>query len=205
MYIPDYYKNENIDEVKEFISKNSFAILISSKDGKSLGSHIPLELEKDFNDKDVLYGHISKANLQKEHFSENQQVLAIFSGPNAYVSSSWYNHENVPTWNYIAVHIYGSIEIIQQEELMYALTKLVDKYEKSSTNPASVGKMSPKILEQTKGIVGFKIIITEIHAAYKLSQNRNDEDYHTVIQKLNETEISSSVELVAEMKKRRLI
>ena len=203
MYIPDYYKNENIEEVKTFLLENNFAILISAVGGKSWGTHIPLELEKDLEGNDVLYGHISKLNPQQEHFKNNDEVLAIFSGPNAYVSSSWYKHENVPTWNYIAVHVYGTIKIIEGEELLQAITKLVDKYEKKSKCPVRVQELSAKQMEQINGIVGFKISIKEIHPAYKLSQNRNDEDYHTVIKELESSEDVGSIQVASEMKKRR--
>ena len=105
MYIPHYFKNKNLDEVKEFLSRNSFGILINSIDSKLWATHIPLELEKNKEGQDVLVGHISKSNPQWKNFSKNEEVLAIFQGPNSYISSTWYKDENVPTWNYIAVHV----------------------------------------------------------------------------------------------------
>jgi len=180
MHIPNYYKNENIDEVKDFLTSNSFGILINQSQGKITGTHIPMELDQDENGDDVLLGHISKANPQWHSFHTGEEVLAIFNGPHTYISSSWYQKENVPTWNYIAVHVYGNIKIIQGEELLLSLKKLVDKYEKISSHPISVETMSPTTLKQIEGIVGFSIKIHEIQAAYKLSQNRNDVDYHNI-------------------------
>ena len=203
MYTPNYYKNENLEEVKEFIAKNSFGILINQNSGKLTGTHIPLELDVNENGEDILTGHISKANPQWKSFEDNEDVLAIFTGPNSYVSSSWYEHENVPTWNYIAVHIYGIIKIIEGEALLDSLKKLVDKYERNSENPVAIEKMSERTLKQVNGIVGFSIKITEVQATYKLSQNRNDTDYHNVIDKLENPRDPHSVEIAKEMKKRR--
>ena len=200
MYIPNYYKNENLEEVKNFLIGNSFGILINQTNGKLTGTHIPMELDKDENGDDVLVGHISKANPQWENFNDNEEILAIFNGPHAYVSSSWYEKENVPTWNYIAVHIYGKIKIIEGEELLDSLKKLVDKYERNSENPVSVEKMSSRTLKQINGIIGFSIKINEIQAAYKLSQNRNESDYHNIVDKLENTGDPISTNLAKEMK-----
>ena len=203
MYIPNYYKNENLEEVKSFLINNSFGVLINQSNGKLTGTHIPLELDIDENGTDILTGHISKANSQWENFNNNEEVLAIFTGPHSYVSSSWYKKEDAPTWNYIAVHVYGTIEIIYGNALLNSLKKLVNKYEKNSENPISVEKMSKKTLKQINGIVGFKIHITKIQAAYKLSQTRENSDYHTIIDKLENTANNNSIEIAKEMKKRR--
>jgi transcriptional regulator len=202
MHIPNYYKNENIEEVKNFLIGNSFGILINQTNGKLTGTHIPMELDKDENGDDVLVGHISKANPQWKNFNKDEEVLAIFNGPHAYVSSSWYEKENVPTWNYIAVHVYGKIKIIEGDELLDSLKKLVDKYEANSENPVSVEKMSSKTLKQINGIIGFSIKINEIQAAYKLSQNRNESDYHNIVDKLENTGDAISNEVAKEMKKK---
>ena len=184
MYTPLHYKNENIDEVREFIQANSFGILINQTNGKLWGTHIPMELDTDENGRAILYSHISKANPQWVSFSPEEEVLAIFQGPHSYVSSSWYEKEEVPTWNYIAVHVYGKVEIVEGKELMASLKKLVDKYERSSENPVSIEKLSEKTMRQVHGIVGFKLHITDIQAAYKLSQTRKDTDFHTIVNQL---------------------
>ncbi len=137
MYIPQDYKNENLKEVKEFIINNSFGILINHINGKPWATHIPLELDKDSNGNDILVGHIAKANPQWKYFTESTEVLCIFNGPHSYVSSSWYAEEEVPTWNYIAVHVYGLLKIQNEKALMSSLHKLVDKYEQKSENPIS--------------------------------------------------------------------
>ena len=137
MFIPDIYKNENKEEIEQFIRENGFAILVNQTNGKFWATHIPLILDIDNDGKLILVGHISKENPQGESFKNNTEILAIFSGPHAYISSSWYDHENVPTWNYTAVHVYGKVKILNLEESIQSLKKLVDKYEKNSK---SVGK-----------------------------------------------------------------
>jgi len=202
MYIPKYYKNEDIDDVRAFIHENGFAILISQAGGRPWATHIPLILDKDKDGKDILTGHISKANSQWKDFNKNEEVLAVFSGPHAYVSSSWYDHENVPTWNYIAVHVYGKIRIIEGDILKTRLGKLVDKYEAKMENPVSVDRMSEEFVEsEIRGIVGFEIVITEIQAAMKLSQNRDDKNYKRIIKNLEKQGDVGSLKIAEKMKR----
>lgn len=183
MYIPPQYKNENLSEVKEFLKQNSFGILVSQVDGKPWATHIPLELDTDENGQDMLVSHISKANPQWTQFADQEAVLCIFNGPHSYVSSSWYKEEEVPTWNYIAVHVYGTLQILGEAAVLDAMHKLVDKYEENSECPVSIDKLSPKTMRQVKGVIGFKIAITEIQAAKKISQGR-EEDHPKIIKEL---------------------
>ncbi|PWL38435.1 protease [Flagellimonas aquimarina] len=198
MYIPHYYKNEDLKEIKGFLAHNGFGILINTVDGKPWATHIPLELDKNQDGKDVLEGHIAKANPQWKSFEEDSEVLCIFNGPHAYVSSSWYKEEEVPTWNYIAVHVYGKLKVLNEEDTMASLHKLVDKYEKDSKNPISLHDMSSKTLRQVKGIVGFQIEITDIQAAYKLSQTRV-EDHPKIISELAERQEAGSISIAKKM------
>ncbi|MFC4219813.1 FMN-binding negative transcriptional regulator [Flagellimonas marina] len=201
MYTPQHYKNENLSEIKEFLVNNSFGILINTVDSKPWATHIPLELDKTDDGKDILVGHIAKANPQWKHFSENQEVLCIFNGPHSYISSSWYKEEEVPTWNYIAVHVYGKLQILSEEETLASMHKLVEKYEQGSKHPISLKNMSPKTLRQVKGVVGFQIEISDIQATYKLSQTRT-EDHAKIISELEERD-SGSKSIALEMKHRK--
>ena len=200
MYTPDYYKNTNIAEIKAFIIQNSFGILINQVNVKPWATHIPLELETDPNGNDILVGHIARANPQGQNFKDNTTVLCIFNGPHSYISSSWYKEEEVPTWNYIAVHVYGRLAISSEEEVMDSMHKLVDKYEKNSKNPISLKDMSKKTLKQVKGVIGFKIYIDEIQATHKLSQTR-PEDHAKIISELEETKNINACEIARAMKK----
>ena len=200
MYIPHHYKNEDLSEVKKFIQDNSFGILVNQVNGKPWATHIPLELDVDSNGKDILVSHISKANPQWKVFEQQPEVLCIFNGPHSYISSSWYKEEEVPTWDYIAVHVYGKLTILDEEAVMHSLHKLVTKYEKASKNPISLHDMSAKTLNQVKGVVGFKIEITDIQAAYKLSQTRHN-DHAKIIKELKETKSPNSIAIAKEIKK----
>lgn len=183
MYTPNQYKNEDIKEIKEFIRQNSFGILVNQVDGKPWATHIPLELDTDENGEDIIVSHIAKANPQWQSFSDTSEVLCIFNGPHSYVSSSWYQAEEVPTWNYIAVHVYGTLRIIEEQAVIASMHKLVDKYEQNSECPISIDKLSPKTMRQVKGVVGFQIQITDIQATKKLSQGR-EEDHPRIIEEL---------------------
>ena len=202
MYTASHYKNENLDEVREFLKQNSFGILINQTDGRPWATHIPLELDLDNEGKDILVGHISKANPQWKSFKGNEEVLAIFNGPHSYISSSWYKEEEVPTWNYIAVHVYGKIQILNDEAVLDSLHKLVDKYEKASTNPVSIHNLSHKTMRQIKGIVGFQISISDIQATYKLSQTR-PEDHPKIIEELEKTNNPGSQEIANIIKQKK--
>ena len=201
MYTPQHYKNEDLDEIKDFLVNNSFGILVNTVDNRPWATHIPLELDME-NGKDYLVGHIAKANPQWKHFSSDQEVLCIFNGPHSYISSSWYKEEEVPTWNYIAVHVYGKLKVLSEEETMASMYKLVDKYEQGSKHPISLKDMSPKTLRQVKGVVGFKIEISDIQATYKLSQTRL-EDHPKIISELQERDDAGSKAIASKMKEKK--
>ncbi|MBU8732904.1 FMN-binding negative transcriptional regulator [Cytobacillus oceanisediminis] len=186
MYIPKYYKVTNADEIWEFVQSNSFGTMVTTKHGRPIATHLPLQLIKE-GDTCYLTGHMAYGNPQWRTFEASEDVLVMFQGPHAYISSSWYEEENVPTWNYQAVHVYGRANILSEEELKQDLAMLLQKYEKHRKNPVLWDKLSPELLEQQlKGIVGFKIRVEEIQAADKLSQNRNERDYQNIIHKLHE-------------------
>ncbi|MEH7627399.1 FMN-binding negative transcriptional regulator [Bacillus subtilis] len=186
MYIPKYYKVTNINEIWDFVKENSFGTIVTTRKGKPIATHLPLQLVQE-GDTYFITGHIAYGNPQWRTFETSEDVLVMFQGPHAYIPSSWYKQENVPTWNYQAVHVYGTASILNEEELKQDLTSLLQKYEKHRENPVLWDRLSPQLLEQElKGIVGFKIRVQEIQAANKLSQNRNEEDYQNIVNKLYE-------------------
>lgn len=203
MYIPELYKNENREEIQNFIHQNGFAILVNQTQGKLWATHTPLLLETREDGKLILTGHISKANLQATSFNDNDEVLSIFSGAHSYISSSWYDHENVPTWNYLAVHVYGKVRVYNHEEALDFLKKLVDKYEAKSENPVRVENLSEKTMREARGIVAFEIEITNIEAQKKLSQNRDDKNYRNIITELEKTKENQAIAIAEAMKKNR--
>ncbi len=200
MYVPLQYKNENLAEVREFLRNHAFAILVNQVNGKLWASHIPLELEADADGQDFLIGHIAKANPQGTSFNSSDEVLCIFNGPHSYVSSSWYLEEEVPTWNYIAVHVYGSLEILSESEVLESLEKLMDKYESTSEKPLAMSSLSLRTMRQVRGIVGFRIRIRDIQAASKLSQGR-PADHPKIIEELEKTGQSGALDTARAMRK----
>lgn len=184
MYIPSYFKVQNVEEVLSFIQMNSFGTLITTNKGKPLATHLPMQIVREEGTCFVT-GHMAYGNPQWRTFEKDEEVLVMFQGPHAYISSSWYEKENVPTWNYQAVHLYGTARVLENEKLKQDLKALLQKYEKHREDPVLWETLSPQLLEnQLKGIVGFKIKIGEIQAAYKLSQNRSETDYHRIIDHL---------------------
>jgi len=202
MYISNFARVEDSEKIKAFIQAYGFGILVNQIYGKPWATHIPFVLEKNAANEDILFAHIAKANKQWKSFQEDQEVLVIFQGPHAYISSSWYDHENVPTWNYAAVHVYGKIRIADKATVYKQLSKLVDKYEAGNTNPVRVADMSADMLEkQMNAIVGFEIHISEIHAAEKLSQNRDEKNYSNIIAELEKKGDPDSMQVAEAMKK----
>ena len=203
MYIPKYYKITDLEEITQFIRENSFATLVSIKKGKPIAVHIPVLLNK-IEDDYYLTGHLAYGNPIWKTFEEVNDILVIFNGPHAYISSSWYEQENVPTWNYQAVHIYGKASLIDGKELEQDLTNLLEKYESFRENPVLWNKLSPELLQQEiKGIKGFKIKVEEVQAAYKLSQNRNATDYANIIRELYKEKAPHADAVAEAMKKNR--
>jgi transcriptional regulator len=206
MYIPGPFKVTDSGTIRGFINDNGFGMLITSVNGKIWATHVPMLLAKDNDQSEILTGHLSKANIQWKEFEKSQEVLVVFPGNHSYISSSWYDHENVPTWNYLAVHVYGTIRIIEGDELKDELTKMVNKYESGMPNPVSVERMTERFVQrEMKGIVGFKISISEIQAAQKLSQNRDDKNYLRIINGLENKGDPDSLQMAKIMKQKKQI
>ncbi|MEH7238706.1 FMN-binding negative transcriptional regulator [Bacillus sp. JJ1562] len=199
MYIPKHFKINDEDTIYDFIKKYSFATLFSQHNGEPYATHLPLTLKKSEN---ALYGHFARPNEQWKD-AQNQQVLAIFQGPHSYISPSWYETMNaVPTWNYVAIHVYGKMEIIEDQNIILdSLNDMVEKYE-SPDSPYKLSDVDPSFIEgMSKGIVAFKINITKIEAKAKLSQNHPVERQELVIKHLENTSIQDNKQVAALMKK----
>lgn len=202
MYIPKYYKVTNADEIMGFVQENSFGTIVTIDHGKPIATHLPLEIHQQ-GEEYYITGHMAYGNPQWRTFETCEDVLVMFQGANAYISSSWYGQEEVPTWNYQAVHIYGKASILEKDELIADLTIMLKKYEENREHPVLWNTLSPNLLErELKGIVGFKIKVEDIQAAYKLSQNRNETDYKNIIDNLQTEGNSSSKQVAEQMEKR---
>jgi transcriptional regulator len=202
MYIPKFFKVTNDDEIWDFVQNHSFGTISTTEQGKPIATHLPLGVNKKGDDY-YITGHMAYGNPQWRTFEACEDVLIMFQGPHAYVSSSWYSHENVPTWNYQAIHMYGKASILEPNELIEDLSRMLEKYEQNREKPVVWDNLSSELLEtQLKGIVGFKIKVEEIQAAYKLSQNRNETDYMNIIDKLQNEGNPHSKQMAEQMEKR---
>lgn len=202
MYISKLYREEDRAKILEFLHQNEFAILVTYDGEKPTASHLLMEVVEE-GEKLIINGHMSKANPLWKTFAQNSEVLIIFQGPHTYISPTWYNHVNVPTWNYQAIHVYGKPRIVTDNaETKTILSRLVMRNEGNLSYRLET--LPPDFVDkEIKGIVAFQIEATRIEANYKLSQNRNDEDYHSVIQHLDEREDEMSHQVAEAMKRQR--
>src|SRR5512141_2277845 len=119
MYIPKLYRQEDRQEILAFLKRNDFPALVTYDGRRPLATHLPVEVVEE-DDGLIIYGHMSRLNPQWRTVG-GQETLLIFQGPHTYISPRWYNHVNVPTWNYTIVHVYGKVRPIQGDELFSLL------------------------------------------------------------------------------------
>lgn len=199
MYIPKYFAIQDEEMKYEIMEQNSFATLFSQHNGEPYATHLPLLLNREPL---TLQGHFARPNEQWKDIG-TQQVLAIFQGPHSYISPSWYETNNaVPTWNYVAVHVYGELEIVEDEKtLVDSLQDLVNKYEDPEST-YSLNDVDPNYMGGlSKGIVGFKIKINKIEGKAKLSQNHSVERQNLVVEKLEKVGSEESKRIAELMRK----
>lgn len=173
VYLPQHFTSTNLGHALRLMAEHPLALLVGpDAAGDSFGSHLPLVAEP-AGDGFVLEGHMARANPHWGWLSQQRSLLAVFSGPGAYVSPSHYDSvKNVPTWNYAALHAYGTIELIDGHAAKDALLKRL------------IARFEPDYAEQWRGlpedyqfkvlgaIVGFRIHVTRWELKLKLSQNR---------------------------------
>ena len=201
MYISRLYREEDRAKILEFLKQNEFATLVTHDGEKPIASHLLFEVTED-GESLFLNGHMSRANPLWKTFEKNPEMLVIFQGPHTYISPTWYNHVNVPTWNYQAVHLYGNPRIVSGEEYYAILSRLISRHEGSTSY--RMKSLPPDFVEkQMNGTVGFQIKVTRIEANNKLSQNRDDEDYHNIIERLSERDDEMSHGVAEAMKQQR--
>jgi transcriptional regulator len=201
MYIPASFRESESEVLRSFVSRHSFATLISQHDGEPFASHLPLLLDDSPSPHGTLLGHMARANPQWKT-ANGQQVLAIFHGPHAYVSPSWYREQNVvPTWNYAVVHAYGRLSLIDDRERLHdVIRRTVHVYESPRPAPWSAGSPEPDFTNRLlDSIVGFEIAIDRIEGKWKLSQNHSLERQERVVEGLRESGGPDELEIAALM------
>jgi transcriptional regulator len=201
VYIPEHFRNEDRATAIAFMRANPFAILVSNSAEGPFATHVPVVIRETGTDI-TIRGHVAKANPHCRYLQNEPHSLMIFHGPHAYISPSNYeSHENVPTWNYGAVHIYGTASTFaENDQLMNMLHDLIPTFEAayeqqwSSLNEAYRHRM-------LNHIVGFEIVVRKIEAKFKLSQNRTKKEQQRIIDSLcnaSDSAVSGTARLMCE-------
>jgi transcriptional regulator len=192
MYIPDQFQEPRIEVMHELIRSYPLATVVTMSSEGLNANHIPFYLSVDSSSFGTLQGHVACSNPMWHDFVEDIGVLVVFQGPNAYVSPSWYVTKNatgkvVPTWNYIVVHAYGSLRIVDEASwLRSQLESLTVHNEAAFAEQWHISDAPQEVTERLTGaIVGIEIVITKLVGKWKISQNQPPENRVGVIEGLN--------------------
>jgi transcriptional regulator len=203
MYSLPYFKEKDLQVVKEFMEQHPFIMLCGSdKAGNPVATHVPV-LMREENGQIFLRGHIMKKTDHHLAFIDNPHVLAVFTGPHTYVSASWYsNPMSGSTWNYMTVHAKGAIRFLVDADLLNLLRDLTARFENNPASPSLFEKLPAEYIDSmSKAIVAFDVEVQEMDNVFKLSQNRDEASYHAIINKL-EQQGGDGILVAGEMKKR---
>jgi transcriptional regulator len=188
LYMPPAFRVDDLPLLLDHIARTGLATFITAGADGPLVSHVPLVHEPSDTGLGRLIGHLARANPQWQNTDLSKPALAVFMGPDAYDSPSWYpskaEHARVvPTWNYAVVHVRGALTFFDDAEwLRAAVERLTHHHESRRTDPWQVSDAPERfVASQLKGIVGFEIAITSIEGKYKLSQNRAEPDREGVV------------------------
>jgi transcriptional regulator len=180
MYVPSAFKQERSQALHAAMRACGLATLVTTGPDGPMASHVPMLLDDAPAPYGVLYGHVAKANPQWQQSAPGMAALALFLGPDAYISPSWYETKRqtgrvVPTWNYVAVHAYGQIVFFSEpERLLDVVRRLTERHEAGRAAPWAVEDAPDDFIRaQLKGIVGFRLTITRLEGKWKLGQNRS--------------------------------
>ena len=183
VYLPPAFTEARPAVLIEHIARYDFGLLVSHGVDGLIASHIPFLVKRD-GDQVHLHGHLARPNPQVGHLARGGEVLAIFHGPHAYISPSWYTSgPSVPTWNYADVHAYGIVRLVEDADwLRRLLRRLSERHEARNPDPWQMQDLPETYLEgMMKGIVGLDIAVTRLEGKYKLSQNRPAADRPRVV------------------------
>lgn len=205
MYHFPYFKENDKARLYEFMDRYPLAFLTTSDaQGKPVASQIPLIFEER-NGELYLQGHMMRHTDHHLAFEQNANALAVFTGPNAYVSASWYSQAQMgSTWNYMSVYVTGKMRFLSEEELRHLMRKFTLKFEQGNLqSPTYFDNLPEQYLKSMLGaIVGFEIKADKLENVFKLSQNRDESSYINIISKLEEQSGMSAM-VAEEMKKRQ--
>lgn len=202
MYIPKLYQITEQEEKIEFIKKYSFGTIISIVENTPIATHLPF-LVSENNHELILASHFARANPQWKNI-EQSNVLIIFSEPHAYISPTHYEKElNVPTWDYMAVHVYGKVQIREtKEKTLEILEKTIQNFEPAYQKQWD-GLPEEYKSNMLKGIVAFEIKVDDIQGKKKLSQNKTEKEQQNIIEALSKSRYTHEQEISEFMKKNK--
>ncbi|EYD78137.1 Transcriptional regulator [Rubellimicrobium mesophilum DSM 19309] len=182
MYTPPAFRLDDLPELHAILRASRLATLVTATDEGLLATPLPLFVVPDEGPLGTLYGHVARANPQWSR-PPRGEALALFAGPDAYVTPSWYATKQehgrvVPTWNYVAVHAHGTPEFFDDpDRLLDVVTRLTDLHESARPEPWTVADAPERFVQgQLKGIVGLRLPIARLEGKRKMSQNRSAED-----------------------------
>jgi transcriptional regulator len=191
MYVPPHFAPEDRAAIYRMIRDARLATLVTLGSEGMEASHVPVLLDAEEGGRAAIRGHLARANPQWRRSSAETPALAIFLGPDAYVSPTWYQTKRetgkvVPTWNYLAVHAYGRVEFFEDQDRLRAIvTALTQAHEGSRADPWAVTDApADYIAAQLRGIIGFRLEIDRLEGKWKLSQNRPATDRQGVVEGL---------------------
>lgn len=194
MYIPKQFDEPNVEVMHELMRSHSLATLVTLSDGGLNANHIPLSVCVESGPYGTLRGHVARANPLWMDAVPDQEVLAIFHGPDAYITPNWYPTKQetgkaVPTWNYTAVHAYGRLRVIDDAAwLRTQLEALTAQHESAFAEQWRMADAPSGYIEKLLGaIVGIEIAITRLSGKWKVSQNQPAENQAGVIQGLSKS------------------
>lgn len=205
MYNLPYFKENEQEPVIAFMQEHPFVVITGvDRDNKPVATHVPV-LFAFRGEKLFLRGHIMRQTDHHKAFVQNPDVLAVFNGPQIYVSASWYSDKlQGSTWNYMTVHVKGTMRFLEEEQLVNLLRDLTAHFENDENSPSLYDNLPAAYIQRMiNAIVAFEIEVTDIDNVFKLSQNRDKKSYEAIIEKLSA--LGSNGKAIAdEMEKRSL-
>jgi transcriptional regulator len=187
MYLPKNFEEQDIQKLLPIMQEFPFATLVTVNGGQPFLNHLPLTAELNATGELELSGHMSRRNPQWGHFESSGNVTVSFHGPQTYINPNWYKENDVPTWNYIAIHVVGKATLVEDYDgILHLLAKSTNQMNRLYEEKWSF--LIPDDLKSeadlTSAIVGFKIDVVKAVGKFKLSQNRSREDVLGVIEGL---------------------
>jgi transcriptional regulator len=211
MYTPKHFEEPRVAVMHELMRARPLATLVTLASAGLNANHIPLHLIDQPAPFGTLRGHVARANPLWSDFAKDVEVLAIFHGPDSYITPSWYATKQetgkvVPTWNYAVVHAYGTLRVIDDAAWVRAqIEALTAHNEFGFAHPWSVSdaphEFTDKLIE---AIVGFEIVITKLSGKWKVSQNQPAKNQAGVIAGLNSSGHRDAEAMAALIEDRRL-